>query len=520
MKPFKGTVQSDEKAKIAVESRPKYKENQKESLKENKTENRKENQKESRKENQEESENESKTKSQPLNHNQSQSSLYDRLYKKDATNGSSSPQRPESKSNGIVIDSTTLDNVSESSSEEDSSDESDDGTVYDGNAQTFTNNSASSLFSKQDTKDTKDTKEEPFLKKPKFKRLDVQTRLFDAMLNELRSQDRKTYKFRAIPKKWTNLSQMSDVFLTKHNIPDGFNPKSIYIMNCESVNDNGEIVCKECYVTIKVVPESDEIPQNVYPSIQINDILMAQMKLPKYSRVTLSTKKTVLNFVEKIELFTAHTTEDCNKLDVMEDFKRILIKCSRLSPLLINQDQIFKLCGGNAFVVAKVYPESFRYCLCDGEILRENKLFLSDNQRDISSVLTAAEEIHSSPRNAKQNEPVKSLVNLNENEDIIDDCLEYLVTKNCLDEVNRLRKPNNYLIIGSQTTGKSTICQKIIESLEKPPYNCHVEEFNCAQNKARKVRSYLAYCLHSVLCLELMFIAITERIDLNQILMF
>lgn len=448
VKPFKCTVQSDEKAKSKVESLPKHNQNEK------------------------------------LNHNanQSQSSLYNRLYKKDGQNGdtSSLPKRQsDPQLNGKVIDSTTLDNVSESSSsdEEDSSTES-VGTIYDGNAQTFTNNSDSSLFSKAESVSSK----------PKIKvaKLDVQTRLFDAMLAELKSQDRKSYKFRAIPKKWSNSSQMSDVFLTKYNIPDDFDPKSIYIMNCETLNDNGEVVKKEYYVNIKVIAESAEIPKNIYPSIEMNDILLAQMKLPKFSRVTLSTKKTVLNFVEKIELILCNTSEVCNKLDVMEDFKRLLIKCSRLSPLLINQDQIFKLCGGNAFAVVKIYPESFRYCLCDGELLRENKLIFSENQRDIMHLLTTAQEIHSA-RNSKQNEETKSLVHLNDNENIIENCVEYIVKNNCLNEGNRLRKSNNYLIIGSQTTGKSTICEKIIEHLEQPPYNCHVEEFNCAQNKARKV---------------------------------
>lgn len=407
------------------------------------------------------------------------------MYKKDGKNGpiSSSPQRQsesQPKINGKIIDSTTLDNVSEKSSSDESSEEDSDGTVYDGNAQTFTNNSNSSLLSKDESNS----------KKPKIKllKLDVQTRLFEAMLAEVKSQDRKTYKFRAIPKKWSNHFQLSDVFLTKHNIPNDFDAKSIYIMNCETLNDNGELVTKEYYVNIKVVAESAEIPQNIYPSIELHDFLLAQLKLPKFSRVTLSTKKTVLNFVEKIELIPVNTSaESMNKQDVMEDFKRLLIKCSRSAPILINQEQIFKVGEGNSFVVAKIYPESFRYCLCDAEILRENKLVMNfENQRDITQILTAAEEI-SCIRNLKQNEEPKSLVYLNENENIIEDCVENIVQKNCLDEGNRLQKQNNYLIIGPQTTGKSTICSKIIEKLEKPPYNCYVEEFNCAQNKSRKV---------------------------------
>lgn len=40
---------------------------------------------------------------------------------------------------------------------------------------------------------------------------------------------------------------------------------------------------------------------------------------------------------------------------------------------------------------------------------------------------------------------------------------------------------------GSQSSGKSTICSEIIKRIEKTPFNCYVEIFFCALNKARKV---------------------------------
>lgn len=431
-------------------------------------------------------ENKNGVKSIPKENNKSnlnQSSLYERLYKKDTNVCHSTSSQPNDK---CIIDSRTLDNVSEKSfTDDDSPSESSDTTIYDENAQNISNDAKTSLH----------TKLEPGSKNPKIKiaKLEVQTRMFNAMLADLKDQKRKIYKFRAVPKKWNN-SQMCDVFITNHNTPAEFDAKSIYVMNCESLNDNGERFMKEYYVNVRKVTETIESPKNIYTSLEINDILLAQMKIPKFSRITLCGKKTVLNFVEKIELIP---TDSCDKEDILEDFKRLLIKCSRASPLLINQEQIFKLCGDH-FVIAKVHPQSFRYCLCDYEILRENKLVISETMEDISHTLTAAEDILFE-KNDIQSGALKYVVRLNENEKIIESCVENIKKNNCLDESNRLRKPNNYIIIGSQTTGKSTIIRKIIDSLQRPPYWNYVDVFNCAQNKARKVSVILIIRSQSII---------------------
>ncbi|XP_031632309.1 peroxisome biogenesis factor 1 [Contarinia nasturtii] len=408
--------------------------------------------------------------------NQNQSSLYERLYKKDAAKDRKTSPIPQTMI-GNVIDSRTLDNVSKKSTDDEDSSSESEPSVYNENLQNISN----------DSETMAQPKNESFSKKPKIK-FDVQTRLFDAMLCELRkSLDRKMYKFRAIPKKW-NDSQMCDVFLTKYNTPDEFDPRKIYVMSCESMNENEERAMKEYYVNIKMVSETAETSKNIHRSIEINDVLLAQMKIPKFTRITLSTKKTVLNFIEKIELILTSNSETYNKQEVLDDFKKLLIKCSRSSPLLINQEQIFKLCEESVFVIVKIYPETFRYCLCDAEILRENKLFISEQRKDITHILTLADDI-SCQKYMDRSEEIKFFVNLNENENIIENCVENIIKMNCLNAENRLRKSKNYLIIGSQTSGKSTICAKIIEKLERPPYNLYVEIFNCAQNKARKAES-------------------------------
>lgn len=43
------------------------------------------------------------------------------------------------------------------------------------------------------------------------------------------------------------------------------------------------------------------------------------------------------------------------------------------------------------------------------------------------------------------------------------------------------------MILGAQTTGKSKVCNEILEKLESAPFHCYTETFFCAQNKGRKV---------------------------------
>lgn len=433
-------------------------------------------------------------KTEDLNGNRS--SLYDRLFNK-----STKASEPMNQSNGDikVIDSTTLDNVSVKSSFDNDDAESvySEGSNY---IQNQNNCSASSISTAANDYDT------PQPPKTRPVRLDVQIRLFDALLAELKNQDRKSYRFRAVPRKWQNDTQMCNLFLTQHNIPEAFDTKQIYVLKCGILNEHEERIAKEFYVNIKVAEENEAISKNIYPTIEVNDILMAHLGLQKFSRVTLSTKKTVLNFVEKIVVIPAVNSNITDLRDIEEGFKRMLVKCTRFQPMLINQDQIFKICDGDAIVSIKIYPESFRYCLCDNEILRDNKIFLADPPKDLTNIFTAADDIMNPKENDKQEETAggfsanENFIHLDEFENIVNDCVDTTVVNSCLDDQNRLRKANNFIIVGAQTTGKSMICKQILQKLEEPPYNCYTEIFHCAQNKGRKVSLlFRAWFLDSLL---------------------
>lgn len=369
--------------------------------------------------------------------NGNKGSLYDRLFNKSAANRRPEPEPVPVDEN--VIDSTTLDNVSIASTEkyEPSSDESD------------SESEASSTVSNS----TCDYTPPP----PKVRpvRLDVQCRLFDALIAELKNQERKTYSFRAISRPWDDSTEMCNLFLTQHNTPAAFDAKLIYVMRCEIINDNDERVAKEFYVNVKHVPDDDAIPRNIYPTIEMNDILMAHLGVAKFSRITLSSKKTVLNFVEKIELTPAANSNISDLKEIEEGFKRLLANRSRFEPMLINQDQIFKVCDGDAFVTVKIYPESFRYCLCDGEILRENKISINERAKDLTAILTAADHI-SNPKKPEESADAAfsandKVVHLDAFEEITDGCINNIVSNACLDDGNALRKVFNIIITGKVT---------------------------------------------------------------------
>lgn len=392
--------------------------------------------------------------------NGNRESLYERLFNKGPKKSNSN----QSNGSTRVIDSTTLDNVSMKSSDDESDSSDSEYSEYDGNNQSINSSRRSSMSKKSHTPASSTTSTQPKLKPV---RLDVQSRLFDALLTELKNQDRKHYQFRAVPRKWTE-SQMCDLFMTQHNKPESFDPSLAYVLSCESINENDERLTKEYYVSVKPAVETETVPKNIYPTVEINDILMAHLNLQKFNRITLSTKKTVLNFVEKIELIPSSNTSVTNPKQIEEAFKLLLIKNTRNNPMLINQDQIFKLCEGDVMVSAKIFPESFRYCLVDGEILRENKIFISEQRKDVSTILCNAENV-TKPTEHKDDDSTGGftandcLVHLDAFEEIVKDCVESIVVNTCLDDRNCMRKANNYLIVGK--LGKSTN-QLFINKLE------------------------------------------------------
>lgn len=342
-------------------------------------------------------------------------SLYQRLFNKEISNMQVSP-KPTTIDD--IIDSRTLDNVSDISSVDEDSSES------------------------TRSSDIMHIKENANHRKSKQK-LISQIHSLENLLVEISSQDRKIFTFRAIPRVWEN-SQMCDVFVSK---PFYLESQTTFALNYDDINENDERVSKEYYVNLKIDTKINENAMNSFPEIELNDILMAKLKISKFSCITMSSKNTVVNFIEKIELIPAPTK--FSKQEIFEDFKRMLVKSSSVKPLLFNQGQIFKLCGNAVMVTVKLYPETFKYCMCDAEILREKKIFLSDQLKDLSSILKAANEISSSAAPSAALERNFVFIQTKELMNIVEECVQNITIKNCLSKKNQLRKLGNFLILGN-----------------------------------------------------------------------
>lgn len=278
-------------------------------------------------------------------------------------------------------------------------------------------------------------------------KLKSQMRLFDSLIDKTMNQDKISVEFRAIPCFWSSF-QMSEVYLDESIIQDELTFNSIYVLTCDTNIDNesdDQPAVKEFYVKLLPIYDDETKPNSLCQSILVPNILMAKMKIPKFGCVTLTRKMTVLNFLEKIEIVPSQDVNSSQKKMILEEFKRLLIKSSE--PVLINQDQIFKLFEGQMLITVKIFPESFKYCLCDAEILRENKIVLSSQTNDLQNIWKISTELIPIYETFTLNEG-NCYIQLDDNMRIIDDCVRKITLKIGLHDNNRIRRSNNYIIVG------------------------------------------------------------------------
>ncbi len=293
----------------------------------------------------------------------------------------------------------------------------------------------------------------------------------ERLIANVKSQNNKRFHFRIVSSKW-NESQMCDLYLTRHNLPDLLDIDQVHVLQTDDD--------KEYYVNVKIIGTNETFPQNIYPTIELNDILMSKLGLKQFERITLKPKATVLNFIDRIELFPSKSVNFKQVRDIEDLFKQYILDNTSLYPVLINQGQVIKL-KDDVLVTASIFPDTFKYCLLDSAILKECKIACVDQVKDLSALLN-------DETTASDTEPVHPRVRLEKFENIVSNCVEQIKINLCLDDRNGLRTMGNILISGHQNAGKSTICKGILESLAKNPFYCHSEVFYCSRNKGRKVR--------------------------------
>lgn len=307
----------------------------------------------------------------------------------------------------------------------------------------------------------------------------------------------RAYEFRTIPSKWHRTQPVNHIYIRP--LP-GFDFDRIYILRGQdrhqistSGNGNG---CNEYLVHVRPLEpiNDDGFPENTrHPSVQINENLMRLLGITEFEKITLRPKTMVTNFVERIDVHPA-TRLSTRQLSQMEQqFKRYVLDLCQFVPLLLNQDQVIALGDTEdedkqLMVTVKLYPDTFKYCLIDGDMLTEAKVRTNDEVVSVEKFLAKDSQTDSDSHTLQIVLP-QNYVTIERYDEIIAECVDRLRFSLGLDDRNRAYAMDNLLIVAPANSGKSVLCEKIVESLLKKPHCCYFDVFYCGRAKGRKPES-------------------------------
>ncbi|CAO1430245.1 unnamed protein product [Diamesa serratosioi] len=267
-------------------------------------------------------------------------------------------------------------------------------------------------------------------------------------------------------KQLTKFSQITDVFVSK-TLPLNFN--QIHIIRTK--------IGKEYYVRVK--PRDEQADE----TIEINPVLSKILDLDSVgSKVELLEKNLVGNLVEQIELVPLTEVPLQISRDMEEKFKKYIATNCRLLPMILNQNQIFKL--DDYLMTIKIYPLSMTVCSVDADILRESIIEVVKK----GQTNEYAEMMKETKKNAKDVKDAEksNCLELEKHNIIIKSTTKYL-QQNVIKQIVFGAEQNNLLLAGPAKSGKTSICTQIQKSLELNGVSVNI--FNCAQYKGRKVDS-------------------------------
>lgn len=259
--------------------------------------------------------------------------------------------------------------------------------------------------------------------------------IMENLIKDLKKENRRNFEFRVITGKWENSHQISDIFVTKNNLPEFMDLDQIFTI--QTLNDY------EYYVNVKVIAENELFPNNIYNTIEINENLMKLLKIKEFDKIQLQPKlTTIINFIEKIELYS---NKRINYKLLENSFKNYILNNTKLSCLLLNQNQILKL-EDDIIVTVHLIPEHFKYCLLNSQILKENKIYASDEIKNVDEIL----DIENNNDEEDTILSVKDLIHIQNFDDIVLNIKNQLIMNLCLNQTNSILKQGNILIAGKK----------------------------------------------------------------------
>ncbi|KAM8707648.1 hypothetical protein ACLKA7_014734 [Drosophila subpalustris] len=290
---------------------------------------------------------------------------------------------------------------------------------------------------------------------------------------DLRRESSRSFEFRVIRGLWHEQAQESDVYIRQTHLPEFMDLEQFYSM--KTAGD------KEYYVRVRLVSDEDgdgDLPATIHPSIELNANLMKLLSIKELERVVLRPKVTVVNFVEKIELFAHKKTH----YKIIENaFKRFVIEKTQKTPMLFNQEEVVRL-EDDLLVTVGILPEHFRYCVVDAQFLKESKIYAADLVRPVNEIIKEQPPA-TSPLS------VKDLIRLPEYDKIVDHVVSELRMNLCLNAQNSVLRQGNVLLTGAAGTGKTVLVERILEQLSRQPDYCYFDIFYCSRSKGRKTES-------------------------------
>lgn len=295
--------------------------------------------------------------------------------------------------------------------------------------------------------DTSSPIAQPIIPKP-ITKIYTKARGLESLIQDLQKNNSKLFPFRVISSKWED-SQMSDLYLTKHNLPETMDTSQVYQIRTYDL--------REFYVNIKVLSDEECFPKNHYPTIEMNDILLNRLCLKPFERISLKPRTTALNTIDRIELAPNKAADLCRTRDIEHLFKQYIRDNASMDPVLINQHQIFKL-QSDVFVTVNLFPETLKYGCVDVSCLRRCTISCLDQTKDIAKLgpvatkptiqITSGLQPSASFINLTGNISGHEYVELNKFEGIIEDLLDKIKINLCLDDRNTYRKIGNSIIVG------------------------------------------------------------------------
>ncbi|XP_017128639.1 peroxisome biogenesis protein 1 isoform X1 [Drosophila elegans] len=294
----------------------------------------------------------------------------------------------------------------------------------------------------------------------------------ERLKKDLRRESSRSFEFRVIRGLWREQAQESDVYVNRKHLPEFFDLDLFYCMH--TAGD------KDYYVRVRTVDEDleDDLPGTIHPSIELNANLMKLLGINELERVVLRPKTTVVNFVEKIELFANKKTH----YKIIENaFKRFVIERTQKKPMLFNQEEVVRL-EDDVLVNVGILPEHFRYCVVDTQFLKESKIYAADLVRPVSEIIKE-QTPPTSPLS------VQDLIRLPEYDKIVDQVVQELRMNLCLNADNSVMRQCNVLLTGAAGTGKTVLVERILDQLSRKPDYCHFEFFYGSRSKGRKTES-------------------------------